>query len=291
MLVQNNPNLLGGNDPNLAGGNIGISCHYSCCVHSVAATCLPAVCFEFVLLSNITLFSDLQNIKSYMMPTNKKLKNLLQASEAAASNTASQHILLSVSSEGKVHAAGSDNLVTGLVSDVELYKKIKACVKNNVMTDDSESAGYATTHALAYPALPCSPSSAEWKQLGTAAVRGILRDMLVCAGYGRGKGEKKLGVGPAPVGWPAQADWPNFKGSTRSGLKITAVTEIIISMLQAAGFSPETHVKPEDQASDVDGDSGPDETVQEYDVDVVQPSEGGRKGTCSGGLKRKFGSV
>ena len=68
--------------------------------------------------------------------------------------------------------------------------------------------------------------------------------MLVCAGYGRGKGDKKLGVGPAPVGWPAQADWPNFKGSTRSGLKITEVTRIIISMFQAAGFSTETHVKP-----------------------------------------------
>ena len=115
--------------------------------------------------------------------------------------------------------------------------------------------------------------------------------MLVCAGYGRGKGDKKLGVSPAPVGWPAQADWPNFKGSTRSGLKIAAVTEIIVSMLQASCFSAETHVKPAAPASSVDDDSGPDEAIQEYVVDVVQPSDGDKKGTCSGGLKRKFGSV
>ena len=58
-----------------------------------------------------------------------------------------------MSSDGKVHAAGSDNLVTGMVSDVELYRKAKACIKSHAT---EESDGYATTHALAYPHLPCS---------------------------------------------------------------------------------------------------------------------------------------
>ena len=37
-------------------------------------------------------------------------------------------------------------------------------------------------------------------------------------------------------------EWSNFKWSTRSGLKIAAVTDIIISMLQAAGINSGTHV-------------------------------------------------
>ena len=53
------------------------------------------------------------------MPT-KKLQKLLQASEAA-DDRKTQHILLSIPADGKVSAAGSDSLVTGMVSDVELY--------------------------------------------------------------------------------------------------------------------------------------------------------------------------
>ena len=89
-----------------------------------------------------------------------------------------------------MHAAGSDNLATGMVSDVELYRKAKACIKSHAT---EESDGYATTHAhaLAYPHLPCSPSSTGWKQLGTHTVRGILKDMLVCAGYGTMGGERR----------------------------------------------------------------------------------------------------
>ena len=51
------------------------------------------------------------------MSANKKLKNLLQASEAASHNSTCQHIVLSVSSDGKVHAAGSDNLVTARAAE------------------------------------------------------------------------------------------------------------------------------------------------------------------------------
>ena len=36
----------------------------------------------------------------------------------------------------------------------------------------------------------------------------------VSMGYGMVKGEKKLGVGTAPVGWSAHINWSCFKGST-----------------------------------------------------------------------------
>jgi hypothetical protein len=61
------------------------------------------------------------------MPTDKKMKSLLQASESACQST-TQHILLSVSAGGRVLASGTDKLLTGLVSDVELYNKVKACL-------------------------------------------------------------------------------------------------------------------------------------------------------------------
>ena len=104
------------------------------------------------------------------------------------------------------------------------------------------AAGYATANALAYAPLLCCPSSAGWKELGNCVIRDILRDMLSEAGFGRGKEAWKLGVGLPPVGWPAGIEWSNFKWSTTSGLKNAAVTDIIISMLQAAGINSETHM-------------------------------------------------
>jgi hypothetical protein len=56
------------------------------------------------------------------------------------------------------------------------------------------------------------------------------------------------------VVWPANVDWSKFMGSTRSGLKIDEVTSIIISMIQACGFSAETHVKPFDPDSNASDD-------------------------------------
>ena len=63
-------------------------------------------------------------------------------------------------------------------------------------------------------------------------IRGIVRYMLSESGFDWGTEVRKLGL----------ACWSNFKWSTRSGLKIAAVTDIIISMLQAAGINSETHV-------------------------------------------------
>ena len=145
-------------------------------------------------------------------------------------------------------------------------------------------------YELAYAPLPCSPFSAEWKEQGNGIIRGVLSAMLVTAGYGRGKGDRKLGVAPAPVGWPASVSWANYKGSTRSGLKVSEVTEIIVSMLQAAGLSPETHVKPsvELEAPEMT-EADAEEFIEEFVVEVASETKENKK--CSGGLKRKFGSV
>ena len=136
-----------------------------------------------------------------------------------------------------------------MVFYVELFKKLKDCIKSHVT---EEAVGYATTHALAYAPLPCSPSSAVWKELGTCVIRGILKDMLSEAAFGRGKEAMKLQVGLSVIFcfgvYPpfklAGCRQSNFKGSTSSGLNIAAVTDILISMLHAAGINPETHVQP-----------------------------------------------
>ena len=78
----------------------------------------------------------------------------------------------------------------------------------------------------------------------------MLRRILVTAGYGRNGRECKLGVGDPPLGWPVDIDWAGFKGSTRSGLKVMEISRIIVSMLEAAGFNPETHVRPGEEYLD-----------------------------------------
>ena len=184
-------------------------------------------------------------------------------------------------------ASGTDNLVTGLIGDEELFSKIKTCIISKVT---EQPVGYATTHELAYAPLPCSPFSADWKEQGNGIIRGVLSAMLVTAGYGKGKGDRKLGVGPAPVGWPAGIDWAEFKGSTISGLKVGAVTDIIVSMFQAAGLSSETHVKPTGEPTEMTEDVAED-IIEEFVVQVAPQTNLENAKKCSGGLKRKFGSV
>ena len=148
------------------------------------------------------------------------------------------------------YAARTDNLLNPVVGDVELFNKLKACMKDNLTNN---SVGCANTYQSAYDPLPCSPFSPEWKMLGNDVIRGLLRKMFVRAGYGRGKSDKKLGVGQAPVGWPEEIEWNNYRGSTRSGLKVSQVTQIIVSMLRAAGFNGDTHVKETEKAIAVEG--------------------------------------
>ena len=233
------------------------------------------------------------------MDKNKNMKKLLQASEAA-SDTASQHILLSVSPDGRVHAAGTDNMVTAVVGNAELFAQIKMCMKNNLT---KEEVVFGSTHQLDYAPLPCSPSSASWKAMANGRKRAVLTAMLGTAGYGRG--EYKMGVGPAPLGWPVDIEWAGFKGATRSKLKVSDVTRIIVSMLQAVGLSPDTHV--EHAGDDLDAHvehagEAPDNATEEMAGDVVlevyevvvpgPPIDVAQVKTgCSGGLKRKYGSA
>ena len=72
---------------------------------------------------------------------NKRMKSLLQAFSAAC-DTSTQHILLTITAEGRVHASGTDNMVTGMVGDVALYNRIKTCMTDNKI---SGSVGYANT--------------------------------------------------------------------------------------------------------------------------------------------------
>ena len=45
---------------------------------------------------------------------------------------ATQHILLHVTAEGKVFAAGTENIVKAIVGEIELYQKIKTCINYNL---------------------------------------------------------------------------------------------------------------------------------------------------------------
>ena len=117
------------------------------------------------------------------------MNNLLQTSEAAC-HTATWHIVLSESAGERFMM---QELISWLLGDAELYRKIKNYIMNHVT---EKHLGYFTTHTLAYAHMSCSPSSAEWKQpseesLDTSC---FLLDMV-----GRIR-EKKLGVGPAPLG-------------------------------------------------------------------------------------------
>ena len=154
--------------------------HVACCC---CYSCLWPKCNIYLLIAVIVQHYHTLRFRSIcIMDSNKKLKTLMQAS-AAAADTATQHILLSVTADGKVFSAGTDNMVTAILGDTELYKKIKPCMKNNPTT---ENVGYANTHQLAYKPLPCSPSSPAWEAMGNNVIRGILRNMLSTAGYGRG---------------------------------------------------------------------------------------------------------
>ena len=51
---------------------------------------------------------------------------------------ATQHILLHVTAEGKVFAAGTENIVKAIVGEIELYQKIKTCINYRV----SQNIGY-----------------------------------------------------------------------------------------------------------------------------------------------------
>ena len=67
---------------------------------------------------------------------------------------ATQHILLHVTAEGKVFAAGTENIVKAIVGEIERYQKIKTCINYNLTTDNF---AYGNTQKLAYNLLPALP--------------------------------------------------------------------------------------------------------------------------------------
>ena len=95
------------------------------------------------------------------------------------------------------------------------------------------------------------------------------------AGYGHAGHKKTNGVGPAPLGWPEDLDWSKYKGSTSSQLRVNDVTRIIISMLEAAGYDPATHVVPPE--AEPHGSEVTDEVALVHQAgEVLLPVEGGQ---------------
>ena len=92
-------------------------------------------------------------------------------------------------------------------------------------------------------------------------------------GYGGGGTRKVSGVGPSPPGWPEHIiPWADYKGATKSHLSSGQVTEIIVTLLQAAQIDPATHVR--ENIVPVEGE--PDENdnnreeIEELLVDVQE---------------------
>jgi len=200
---------------------------------------------EFISVSNDLKVKDLCNVpnsefKSYMAMNARE-----EPEESFVDcNTTDDGDLLT----GDFSELKPDQNATSIPHKMLPNKKKKNMQTNSVAAYESVTSD--GTHQLAYDPLPCSPYSPHWKSMGTNRVRGVLRRILVTAGYGRNGRECKLGVGDPPLGWPADIDWAGFKGSTRSGLKVLEISRIIVSMLEAAGFDPETHVRPVDEYLD-----------------------------------------
>ena len=208
------------------------------------------------------------------MATNNPSKKLLNAS-AQASGKGVHHLLLMVTENGEFRVPGSEDIAVAVYEDTEFFNQLQNKVKEN-----SQALNDATKHMkifqMVYDPLPCSPYSPEWK--GTRFIRGVFRKIMARAGYGKAGHKRTLGVGPAPLGWPADIDWANFKGSTNSGLLVNDITRIIISMLEAAGYDPATHVLPPGQGEIVGGElveggvlDNPE--VEEHDVALEEVAE------------------
>ena len=101
-------------------------------------------------------------------------------------------------------------------------------------------------------------------------IRKVLSNMLACIGYGDGGKIKKLGVGDPPLGWPEQIPWEEFAGVSRSKLTNQQITNIIISMLQAANINPATYFSQEEEfenEQNVDIETEDDGRIENLAVD------------------------
>ena len=180
--------------------------------------------------------------------SDKSFLKLLKASEKASIEQI-QHLVVVLTPDGRVQVTGSANIVNSVTTNEELYRTIQT-----TMLDNMEAIGNITPSImLDYPLLPCSPFSPHWK--GSAMIRGVLSKMLVSAGYGKSGRSRKLGVGNPPTGWPDHISWTDFSGATRSKLSSNEVTDIIISMLEAANIDPDRHVRQAGEEDAVSGES------------------------------------
>ena len=192
----------------------------------------------------------------------KAFNRFVKASNKAA-NEQVQHVAVVLSPDGNLQMHGSDNFVRYL-SNSEIKDNLLNTLRESVTQE-----GVAAGLLLTYPKLPCSPYSQAWK--GSAMIRSVLSKMLSRIGYGGGGTRKVLGVGPSPPGWPDHIiPWADYKGATKSHLSSGQVTEIIVTLLVAAGIDPATHVREHLDEGQPDENDNNREEIEELLVDVQE---------------------
>ena len=137
-----------------------------------------------------------------------------------ASNKASdkqvQHLVLTVSSEGKICASGTHNLSTVLINE-QLSSSIRA-------NYSQVHVFHAKTHQLDY---------------FTIFTRMEVHPHKNVEDSGYGHHGSKYGQGEPPSGWPEDIDWRGFEGATT----LAEITSIMVSLLEAVGLDPNTHIE------------------------------------------------
>jgi len=162
----------------------------------------------------------------------RALHKLVKASKDAVAKEV-EHIVMIKHPDGTLTLNGTENILTSLKSNTDLYSQVMEVV----MTSPR---GAIPTTIFSYPLLPCSPNSPQWKS--SSMIRSTLQTMITVAGYG--KYGKKHGTGDPPLGWPVEyVPWQGFKGVTQSRLNNEDMTRIILGMLDAAGIDPDRHVQ------------------------------------------------
>ena len=164
---------------------------------------------------------------------------LLKASRDS-SNKNVQHLLAVIKPDGSISFSGSDNILHAIITNAEVYTNLQ-----NTINANRQMEGTPVSHleVVTYPYLPCSPYSKSFK--GSAMIRKALDSVVTTAGYG--KYGKKLGQGEPPRGWPDEIRWEGYAGASASRLTNVQMKQVIISMYEAVGIDPATHVKPDDR--------------------------------------------
>ena len=165
----------------------------------------------------------------------KFLKKLKKVSEGAIKSNI-KHSVLVVSDDSKVHIEGSNNLVSAIIENEEVYESLKTITLDE---NNNESGRY-----FVFDRLPFPPSSPMWKR--SSMIRSTLSKMLKKMGLDFCGSKKVHGQGSPPKGWPDSViPWSDFKGPSKSHLNNQQLTRIIIEILKAHGIDPETLVEYE----------------------------------------------